>query len=111
MEFSVKKNDKKIFLRHGHEVMSHMKQLISYNVANELHSITITRGYFYLRNRIYVHLVSYLECFCYERRLMHLLFRILVERDDQIYLFHLNVSNYDDLHDLDVLGRTLVTHM
>ena len=107
----VEKRDKFFFLRYGHEVVTHMKQLVSYNVFNKLHSISITRAFCYLRNRNYSHVVSYIQCFRFECRLMHLVCQIIVKSGDERYLFHLNVNNYDDFDDVEILGKTLVSSL
>ena len=36
--------NEKFFLRYAKEAIAYMKNVISYNLANELHSVTITRG-------------------------------------------------------------------
>ena len=96
-------------------VISDMQNIVSYNLTNELHSITITRGFCHLRKKVNSHILNYIakyiKCFCFEWRIMSLFCCILIEKEDQRYLFHINVSNYDDLEDLDILGRALVSSM
>ena len=88
-----------------------MKKIVSYIIADQIHSVWLTRGYCFLRNRDYSHCVSYLECFCFECRLMRLFLQVIVERNDEKYLFHINVHNYDDLEDLEILGNVLAAQI
>ena len=55
---SFARNEKK-FLRNAKEAITHMKNLIYYNLANELHLVTITRGYCFLRSIAYTHLLGH----------------------------------------------------
>ena len=106
------KNEEKIFLRYSHEIFEFMNNIVSYNTADKLHSITIARCYCFLRNRTFHHMrMDNYVCYCFECRLTNLLCRILVERQEQRNLFHLNVSNYDELDDVEILEKVLVADM
>ena len=101
----------KLFLRYGHEVVTHMKHLISHNLVNEMHSVAVTRGYCYLGSRIYLHIVSNAKCFGFECRLSRLFRRTFVERSSQRFLFHVNIHNWDKMDGYEVLGRALAFSM
>ena len=103
--------EKNIFFRNAYNVVEHMKKIVSYNIADQTYSVSLTRAYCYLRNRVYSYWGSYLECFCFECRLMHLFCQLIVERGNQKYFFHINVHNYDVAKDLEILGAVLVSHM
>ena len=62
-----------------------MNETVSNNIADKIHSLSLTRAYCYLQNRVYLHCISYLDCFCFECQLMHLFCQLIVEIGDQKY--------------------------
>ena len=50
-------------------------------------------------------------CFCFACWLQNLLCKRLAERVDQSYLLHINVHNYNEFDDIEILGKVLVTEI
>ena len=101
----------KNFLMHGHEILDFMNNIVSREKADTLHSITLARCYCFLRNGTSYHLrMDNYICFCFECSLQNFLCELLVERDDQRYMFHLNVSNYDKFEYVEFWGKVLTAN-
>ena len=80
--------------------------------ADRLHSITLARCYCFLINRIYYHIrMENYMCFCFECQLQNLLCELFTERVGQRYLFHRNLHNYNEVDDIEILGKFLVADM
>ena len=78
---------KNIFYRYVHEVVNAMNGIVSDHLADQIHSLSLTRGFCYLRNRNCSHRVSYITCESFECCLIRHFCRKIVERNDQKYLF------------------------
>ena len=76
--------------------------------AENFHSVSICRVFCYLCNKHWNHLNTKFPCYCLECMLMQLFNRIIVSREDQRYLFVLNVNNYDVCNDLEILRRLII---
>ena len=50
-------------------------------------------------------------CFCFECQLQNLLCELFTERVGQRYLFHRNLHNYNEVDDIEILGKFLVADM
>ena len=85
-----------------------MSVIVSDHLADQIHFLSLTRTFCYLRNRNYSHWVSYLICEYFECRLMRLFCQKITERNGQRYLFVLNVNNYDVYEDLEILERMAI---
>ena len=79
-----------------------MKRTVSDSVASKFHSVSVCRAFCYLRNKTCLHQKLPYNCFCYDCRLKKLFNRILVERDDQHYLFVINVNNFNVYNDVEI---------
>ena len=77
--------------------------------ARKLHFISIMRGYCFLRREIFEHFSSeYFRGNCFDCLLKNVLKNILIERNHQKYLFRVNVHNFNDISDSDVMKKMIV---
>ena len=79
------------FLKKRYETEQFMKNVLSRDNAQRLHSVSVTRGYCFLEKMIFDHDVM---CYCFRCPLKKNLIDLLIKRNHQRYLFHLHVNNY-----------------
>ena len=104
-----RKVSKYLFLKWGSRIEFYLKYVICPMRARKLHFISIMRGYCFLRRAILEHFSSeYFRGNCFDCLLKNVLKNILIERNHQKYLFRVNVDNFNDVSDSDVMKKMIV---